>query len=298
MGATWTEGPAADPICFVFVCQQGEIEAQAALLATSIRRWLPPETDIVAAIPGPAEHWGAPAADTLALFERLSVRVASIANRVGADYPIGNKIDCPSVDTKCRRLVFLDSDMLVLRAPDLAALAQPALAAVPASGIHVQPEDWPRFYAACDAPQPSSEMLTLLSGEHTPPYFNAGFIAVDCALGPTLAEQWAWCARRLRALSDLPAAIRRRFLDQVALPIAAARMGTEIVSLAPEWNFPSWGAEIGAGPLPAFFHYQDMPRLLAETPTRDAFRQLIADAPDLAAILERLLTTGGDGARA
>lgn len=284
----------ADPICFVFVCQQGEIEAKAALLATSLRRWLPPRSDLVAAVPSPTDKWGMPAADTLALFERLSVRVVTITNRVALDYPIGNKIDCLAVETNCRHIVFLDSDMLVLRPPNLEVIDQQTLAAVPASIAHVQLDDWSRFYAACDASLLPLTQVTLLSGEHTPPYFNAGFIAVDRLHGSALATQWALCARRLRSLTDLPSVVRHRFVDQVSFPIAAARLGMTIAALGPEWNFPSWGARIGTNPYPAFFHYQKMARLLEEAPTREAFRQLLTEAPDLARIIERLVGTGGN----
>ena len=74
-------------------------------------------------------------------------------------------------------------------------------------------------------------MRTLLSDEPTPPYFNAGFISVEAGLAADFADAWSHCAGTLLA-EDLPPRVRRRFLDQVSLPLAAARLGLEIQSLA------------------------------------------------------------------
>jgi hypothetical protein len=278
-------------VCFVFVCQQGVLETKAMLLAASLRRFLSSRHELVAAVPTPAVRWGAPSPATAAVLEGLGVRTVEIVNRVSPDYPIGNKLDCLAVATSCRRTVFLDTDMLLLRAPDLAALTAARAAAVPASGAHVGLDDWPRFYNACGLPPPAVAVRTLLTGELTPPYFNAGFLSAEAALAPALAEAWSECAARLLAEPDLPAAVRTRFLDQVSLPIAAARLGVEIARLPAEWNFPSWGMRIGDGPLPAFFHYQRLPRLMAEPRTRSALRALLASNDALAEAMAGSLTT-------
>jgi hypothetical protein len=284
--------------CFVFVCQQGELEAKAMLLAASLRHSLPPGHELVAALPAPASRWGSPSTATLAILRRLSVRMVEIVNRVSPDYPIGNKIDCLAVETSCRRIVFLDSDMLLLRAVDLAPLTAARLAAVPASGAHVTLDEWALFYRACGLPPPSVLTRTLLSGELTPPYFNSGFVSVDAALAPALAEEWSGCATRLLADAGLPRSVRRRFLDQVTLPIAAARLGIDILALPPEWNFPSWGMRIGDGTPPAFFHYQRMARLLEENAPRAMFRSLLESQPDLAEAISSILAATADGGTA
>lgn len=290
------DGLAPERVCFVFVCQQGELEAKAVLLAASLRRHLPRTHDLVAALPTPESRWGRPAPETLTALERLSVRTAEIINRVSPDYPIGNKLDCLAVKTDCQRLVFLDTDMLLLRPVDLAPLADARLAATPASHAHVEADDWARFYRACGLPPPRLAMRTLLSDESTPPYFNAGFISVEAGLAADLADAWSHCAGTLLA-DDLPPRVRRRFLDQVSLPLAAARLGLEIQSLAATWNFPSWDLKIGDGPLPAFYHYQQLGRLLEESATRVAFRQLLSAAPDVGELFHRTFSSPvGEGA--
>ena len=46
------------PFCFVFVCQSGELEIKATLLAASLRRQFGRRVDLVAAIPQPEVRWG------------------------------------------------------------------------------------------------------------------------------------------------------------------------------------------------------------------------------------------------
>lgn len=266
---------ASDGLCFVFVCQAGPLETKSLLLAASLRRHLSPDHDLVAAVPQPEERWGRVSPDTLAALHRHSVRVAPIVNRVAPDYPIGNKVDCLAVPTDRAKVVFIDTDMLVLRDADFASLRDVAIGAVPASFAPFPAEIWERCYRACDLSAPVASMRTLVSDEPTPPYFNSGFVLVDRDHGAALAEAWADCARRVLALDDLPAALRDRFLDQVTLPIAAARLGTAITPLPPEWNFPSWSRTIDQGPVPAFFHYQDVPRLMREPVTQEALFALI-----------------------
>lgn len=283
--------PEDEPICFAFVCQSGMLEAQALLLAASLRRFMPPCHDIVAAVPQPADCWGSPASSTLVALESYGVRCATIANRISPDYPIGNKIDCLTVRTTCRSLVFLDSDVMLLRAADVADLAAGSIAAVPASFTHVTQEDWRRFYSVCGVSAPDTGMRTLVSEEWTPPYFNSGVVKVDSAVASDLASAWSECALRLLALEDLPGPVRRRFLDQISLPIAAAALGRPIAPLASDWNFPSWSWSLADRPRPALFHYQQLSRLLEDGPAKEVFAELVA-ADD--AIADAILATVPD----
>ena len=53
-----TEGEAAARYAFVFVCQAGEWETKALLLAGSLRRQLGACVDLIAAVPEPEGFWG------------------------------------------------------------------------------------------------------------------------------------------------------------------------------------------------------------------------------------------------
>ena len=78
--------------CFVFVCQQGELEIKSALLAASLKHFLRCRHELVAALPEPEAVWGRPSDATLALLDQLGVRQVPINNPISPDYPIGNKL--------------------------------------------------------------------------------------------------------------------------------------------------------------------------------------------------------------
>lgn len=265
----------SDGLCLVFVCQAGALETKAVLLAASLRRHLSPEHELIAAVPQPEKHWGRLSPLTLDTLKRHSVRVAPIVNRVSLGFPIANKIDCLQIPTDRAKIAFLDSDMLLLRDVDLAPLRDVALGAVPASFTPARPIDWARCYDVCGLSPPKPSMRTLISDELTVPYFNSGFVLTDSINAPALAKEWVHCALRILELDGLPDVLQKRFLDQVALPIAAARLGIAITALKPEWNFPSWSMMIGPGPVPAFFHYQDLSRLMSGKVTEEALFALI-----------------------
>ena len=100
---------------FVFICQQGELEIKSMLLATSLKRYLRCEYELVAAIPEPATRWGSISKNTLDLIQTLGVRTAPVINRINENYPIGNKVACLGIETQAEKIVFLDSDILCLR---------------------------------------------------------------------------------------------------------------------------------------------------------------------------------------
>src|SRR5688572_15672890 len=111
-----TQGEIAARYAFVFVCQAGEWEIKALLLAGSLRRQLGACVDLIAAVPEPESVWGRLSAATVSMLARLNVRVVSVTNPVSQDFPHGNKIACLSVQHDRPKLVFLDSDILCLRA--------------------------------------------------------------------------------------------------------------------------------------------------------------------------------------
>lgn len=282
-----------ESLCFAFVCQQGDLEIKACLLAASLRHFLGPDHDLVAAVPHPEDRWGSIPAATLATLKRYGVRAVAVHNPISPHYPIGNKVGCLAIDTVCKRIVFLDSDILLLRAANLRLLYQAPIAAVPASHLPFGIGEWDGFYRACGVRPGAGRMQTLVSGQQTLPYFNSGFLSVQRTLAPRLAEQWSDCARRLLGHDGLPRTVRERFLDQVSLPIAAQRMGYEITALGPEWNFPSWNWAIDRQDCPSFYHYQHLGRLMREEAAEVVFWSIIeADHVLADAVIATLRTPG------
>jgi hypothetical protein len=251
---------------FVFVCQAGELEVQAMLLAASLRRHLQADHQLVAALPGPEGRWGRPREETLHFLRGLGVGTASITNQIDPDYPIGNKVSCLMVDVAADVTIFVDTDVVCLQpVAQLPELHAP-FAAKPADfhtfrGAGAHGDQWEAVYRSCGLAMPAARMRATVSGEAMPPYFNAGFIASRAAR--ELGGAWVACCRRL----DADPAIRnkRPWLDQIALPVAVTQLGLDYRCLDDRFNFPCHVRRIDPRRVPIFAHYHG-PRVLRRDP--------------------------------
>jgi hypothetical protein len=270
---------------FVFVCQAGELEVKAALLAASLKRYLLCPCELVAAVPGPAGIWGSPSGATVEFLAGLGVRFAGAVNSIDLSYPIANKIDCLRVKTAADKLVFLDSDMLLMREFGDEPRFGVAFNARPASTATFAREDaaWERIHRICDAPLPMARIRTTYSGEYTLPYFNAAFIAVPGASG--FGDVWLECCKRIDADPAVPN--KRPYLDQIALGVAAAKLGLAMDALDERYNHPINFKPMDELNLPFFCHYHDVPTLTREPAAVELVRSLVAEYPALRGILRQ-----------
>ena len=279
---------------FVFVCQQGDLETKALLLAASLLRFLRVDYELIAALPGPANLWGQPSNDTLALLSRWNVRCVPIENPIGPDYPIGNKLACLSVPTDADKLVFIDSDMLCLQEFRHMPRFERAFNAKPADFATYAADEsaWLPAYAAVGVPLPSKRMAATVSGELMLPYFNAGMIAVrrDAGLGP----EWSRIAQALEA--DPQVLNKRPWLDQIALPLAVAKLELDVDCLDERCNYPAHVKRLNPDALPWFCHYHS-PEVLRREPLANAvvmelaaaepgLREQLAASPEWAGLLQ------------
>ena len=271
--------------CFVFVCQHGELEVKATLLAASLKRHLRCDHELVAAIPGPEYVWGSPSRVTQDALRSLGVRTVCIENPIGPDYPIGNKIACLSVETDSEKVVFLDSDMLCLREfsgdarfEKWKASAKPADLAT----FGAEPARWQRVYTTCGLPPPKETVLSTVSGVSMPPYFNAGFVAIDREV--PLGAEWAGCAGRIDADPTVPD--KRPWLDQIALPVALARLGIVPDCVDERYNYPAHLKPVPMRHLPYFMHYHTPEVIRAEPLANALVAELAAEHEQLRGILE------------
>lgn len=242
-----------------FVCQQGEIELKAVLLAASLRLHVRGDCDLVACLPEPHQTWGTPSAATRRCLDALGVRVAATANPIGAGYPIGNKVGAAAVATDADRVLFLDSDILCLRELDLDACFAGGFLAKPAdlATFSAPASTWARLYGLFHLPAPTRRVTATVSGDAMWPYFNAGVVAFGNDSGFPAA--WADCCRVIDREPDVPG--KRPHLDQIALPIAAARCGLEFTPLPDRLNFPAHLVPLSAdAPILCHYHWPDVLR--------------------------------------
>jgi hypothetical protein len=268
-------------ICFVFICQEGELEAQAVLLAISLRYFLQEDHELVAAIPVPASRWGVLSEQTVEALKLLNVRTVEVINQISDDYPIGNKNSCLAIKTDCKRIVFLDSDIIMMRGFDEQNAFEAPISAVPESGIVAHFDEWEQLYSKFNLTMPKQRMTTSYTKVESLPYANTGLIAINHTIDKTsnIAAKWIESTNAIRSDISLPQKLRGNHLDQISFPIASASCGIDIEFLDVEWNYPSWEFTIDSKLPPVFFHYQYGSRLARERVTAELVEKLCVQNP-------------------
>jgi hypothetical protein len=238
---------------FIFVCQQGPLEVQAVLLAASLRLHLRCEHELIACVPGPRDVWGAPSAATLDLLHEMGARIAPITNPFGPGHAHANKIACLTTPTSADKIVFLDTDMLLLKEFHDEPRFEAALNLKPADFQMFDASDelWRCAYAAAETPMPSARLSTTVSNELGLPYFNSGFVAINS--GVPLADAWIDCARRLNGEEKLPKP--DPWSDQTSLAIAIQKLRLEYDLLDERYNYPAHVRPLPNDSSPWFCHY-------------------------------------------
>lgn len=266
--------PFAQPCSISFVCEPGRLEAQAVLLAASLRA-LHPQLNLVAAVPAPLPPL------TVQALATLDVRQEAITNPVADDYRIGNKVAALGVGDVRGLRVFLDSDMLCLRALDFRVLCSHPLAVKPADMATFGSEAlWQRLYERFGLTPPQQRVVASIGGQLMYPYFNAGMVATTQAA--EVAPLWAQTCRAIDAMQDVNP--RRPWLDQIALPLTAAQLGLATCSLGDDWNYPAHIKPLLG--TPGLVHYHQ-PIVVAREPALTAqVGKLLRRYPVLRDVLE------------
>jgi hypothetical protein len=79
-------------------------------------------------------------------------------------------------------------------------------------------------------------------------------ISVDPDIG--FGSAWLECAQNIDADQSIPISAKRPWLDQIALPVAAAKLGIEVHALSVDYNFPSWDLSRQPSDKTVFYHYR------------------------------------------
>ena len=223
-----------------------------------------------------------PSDATLAALRQMEVRTVGIQNDFGREYPIGNKLFCLDVRTDADKVVFLDSDIVALREfTDQSRFGFPFNAKPADLQTFSRDESvWRTAYAAAGALFPSMRFPSTVSREFGPPYFNAGFIAVDARI--KFARTWQECCRRIQG--DARIKNKSTWLDQIGLPVAVAELGLAYDCLDESYNYPAHLKPLEANSLPYFCHYHTPEVLGRESATRELFNSLVKEHPAIGAL--------------
>lgn len=269
---------------FVFVCQKGEIEPKAALLAASLKKNCKVDHELIAAIPTPDEEWGSPSRETIAFLSDLGVRVVGISNPFGRGYAIGNKLACLDIETTAEKIIFLDSDMVCLTEFHHDARFEIDFNAKPAdfNSYASNEKAWDASYRAIGKPVPDWRIGATITSTPMLPYFNAGFVAVRA--GTRLGETWTRICRNLDANPEVTN--KRPWLDQIALPLATCELGLDIDCLDDRFNYPINVKPLDPCKLPVFCHYHNPDYIRREPLANALIAELVLENKSLARLLQ------------
>lgn len=265
----------------VFVAHAGGLEAKSALLAASLADYYMPGK-IACCTMQPYERWGEISDECKALFEQIGVQIHTAINEIDENYPHGNKIG--SMKGIHGPAVFLDSDILLM-APfswHFRFAGDAAMKAADLDTFRRGGGSWARVWSLFDLPLPTATYTASISGEKMRPYFNAGFIYVKD--GDAFTRMWIDTARRIDANERV--SNKRPWLDQIAIPVAFARLGWKVNELSTNFNYPCHLTPLDDSP-PYFAHYHWPSVILNSQPLLFRTKTLVNRHPLLRAILER-----------
>lgn len=258
--------------CMTFVCQAGELELKSLLLAASLRKFLGDDIELIAAIPSPQSVWGRPKASTYDLLSKMGVKTVAIENPINCEYPIGNKIAALGVKTTSEATIFIDSDILCTRPFDPEEAFSLPFSAKPADNATYGKDRqvWERIYALINVPPPSRSVLTTHTQELIAPYFNAGVVCVKD--GIEFSKVWAETCKNIDNCAEINN--KRPWLDQIGLPLAAAKLQYDFECLDEQYNYPVHLKPLDPDNFPCLCHYHE-PSILAREPSLVALVKII-----------------------
>ena len=223
--------------CIVFICQSGELELKALLLAASLRKHLKQKNvELIAAIPEP-DLWGDISPRTRQLLAKLKVTEQIIRSPFKQEYPIGNKIAAMGVDTNASCTLFLDSDILCIDSFDITALQTEGMKAKPADLATFCESDtaWESVYGMFKLNVPDFKVLSTVSRLPMLPYFNAGVVCVKN--GAKFASSWLSIAKKVDDNEQITN--KRPWLDQITLPVSAVSLDYPFELTSEAFNYPA-----------------------------------------------------------
>lgn len=269
-------------LSIVFVCQAGDLEIKAGLLAASIRQFhSASEVELIACTPhisGVAEN---PGTHTESLFSELDVSIRHIDSPFGESYPIGNKMAALAVPTRADRTLFLDTDILCLAPLAISGLSEADIQFKPVD-LHTFEIQWQKIYEKFNLELPAGRVFTSVDQQYILPYFNAGVISVSD--NQNFAHTWMETSKAIEADQNIEN--KRPWLDQLSLPVAVERMSMSYRLLGEEYNFPAHNRALCSGVKLCHYHW---PYIIREEPElSNIVWSLTTRSPDLKNLLESM----------
>ena len=101
---------------FITVCHKGELEIKFLLLMMSLKRHLKCNYKLFVGVPSPPEEWdGNLSSEVQDEIKKMNIFPFFFKNEFGKSFSHANKIYCLSAPIETDKVIFLDTDMLMLR---------------------------------------------------------------------------------------------------------------------------------------------------------------------------------------
>lgn len=269
----------------VFICQPGELEIKALLLAYSLKK----NNYVDKSVYIPSHLIDKLSIETERLFKVLDTEIVLfendfIVNRNSiqkGDWMSNKFFALKKTDDK-DAVLFLDSDMINLR-PHSEAEHQSVFAAKPAD--RSSKVNWPVLFAKAGINYLGRTTQTTIDKVISPPYFNAGFLEIGQSIKAPLIEKWQkyflWLSDEKMMQSGFFDVFHR---DQIALSLALVDLKIDFTELSEEFNYPARLKE----QIPdstVFAHYHDCYTIKKHLSLFSILEQFTQDFPEFKSIL-------------
>ena len=267
---------------FRFVCQGGDLEYKAAVLAASLKYHLRCHYELIACVPSDTSLMR-PKPATLEFLQKMGCKIRSIENLISRDYLIGHKFDCLRLPTDYSYKVFLDSDILCTQLfTGFFTEGNPPFLAKLEDWNHHSPEEWSILYAYFKLDAPVFSFRSTVLKESMPLYFNAGVLCMQRE--SAIVDEWLEVAVDMEENLEIPR--KRPNLDQLALAITIRKEDHRFQLLSERYNYPAELRSFDPVAMPFFCHYHNPLMILASKHLTDLCRKIGNAYPSLKSLLQ------------
>jgi hypothetical protein len=274
-----------------FICQPGEIEIKALLLAYTLRKNLKIKVDPIALIPF---HFKSQInSSSFFIFSKLNVEIRYFENLFIANKEqllpgdaMSNKFyGLESLPDK-QNILFLDSDIICLKTFSQ-ELFRARLAAKPA-GYSLNTR-WDSIYQLAGISFPTRRIKCTVDEVESPPYFNTGVIFISKELKANLCEWWKeyflFFSKKEMLEENLFNPFHR---DQLAFALATEKLGINVILLDKSYNYYVRRRKL-IHPDTFLVHYHDCYTIFSIEALLNLFSSFQAEFPEVMNILNHFL---------
>ena len=215
--------------------------------------------ELIAAIPSGDNQ---PMEATLKFLEKLGVRIVRIENNTGNPY--NNPIFCMGIPTDAEKSILMDTDMLCMK--DFYHDKRFSDVSFNAKQAHKDKlGPWEDIFKACGVEVPAVRIPTTVSREYIPPYFNAGFAAIDTKYIKDFTKVWLDCHDRIKKAGAIKNGLGH-FIPQISMALAMLKLNIGYDLLDERYNHPIRYSPVleKGGVSPFFCHYHKPEDILRE----------------------------------